>query len=147
MSLPTSGGGDEGSPRVVSGVCASALTTAIAALITAGSEVPGTNVILSTGANREFTVVSDGDFVQGVIEDYGYITKTTYWITVRLYGYLDKAGAWWPARLILTHYYYSAPSLGDSILFKSSTQVKSDNAGCGRVISVNTSEETCDIVI
>jgi len=147
MGLPSSGGGGQGSKVTIAGVCASALTTVIAALITAGTEVNGINVICSTGANREFTVVTEGVLPQGKIVDWGYITSTTYWITVEMVGYLNKAATWCPANTIETYLYSVAPSLGDSISYYDADQVKSDDAGAGRVIDLNTSATTCDVLI
>ena len=149
MALPTTGGGDQGGakPVRISCVCHATLTTAIAALIAAGSEVRGTFCVLSTGANRQVNSVSSGDLVQGRIQDWGYITSTTYWLVVDFYGFKDEAAAWHQAVRIGSFPYNSAPSLGGSISHYSATQVQADAAGCGNVIDINTTAGTVDVIM
>ena len=145
MAMPTYGKGDAGlKPIRLECIPDSTMKDAIDVLITAGTEVAGRNVKWATGANRQVTDISDGDLPQGIIRDYKK-TASSYRLFVDWYGFLDKAAAWHQAIKVSSFVFDSAPSLGDSVSFKNTTQCQSDNAGVGRVINVGVT--TSDVML
>jgi hypothetical protein len=141
------GGGHEGAKVVVLRCVPDAtLETAIDAAIAAKTEVTDIHVKFSTGANREVTVVADGDFLGGRIIWY-QVSGTSYVLECEMYAFLDQAGVCHPANRIITVKYTVAPSLGNSVLYDDPTIVKAGSTGIGRVININTAETTVDVII
>ncbi len=126
---------------------ASALTAEITALIAAGTEVNGTFVEFSNGGNYEVSVVTDGDFAEGQIVHWGSVIAGTYWIECGFFGYLDNAGGYHSVSRIETLPYTAEPSVGDSIVIDTNRLVKSAGAGQGRVIKVDTTNNTVDVIM
>ena len=147
MALPTYGGGLQGlAPVRLQCDPDSTLKTALDSAKSAGTEINGMLVKFSTGANREVTTMSDGDNLQGEIAEWRE-TATSYALSVDFYGYLDQGGNWNPAGRVATFTYNGSVALGNSVLVKSSTEVKADATGNGRIVNINASETTVDVIM
>ena len=147
MALPTYGGGLQGlAPIRLQCEPDSTLKTAIDNAKAAGTEINGMLVKFATGGNRQVTSVSDGDNLQGEIAEWRE-TAASYALSVDFYGYLDQGGNWHPAGRVASFTSNGTVALGNSILLKSSTEVKADASGNGRIININTSETTVDVIM
>ena len=146
------GGGDFGNHLDVPCWPDSTLKTEIDALILLGTAVEGSKLVSLTWSNNyEVTSPADGAIPDGRIIKVEKDATNGYLLTVRLWSYIDQNSARHSPTQVVTLPYTTgaAPALQDSVVINSTTYMAvkdGTSGGFGAVISLNTTNETVDVI-
>ena len=144
------GGGDQGNWLETTFYPDSTFTTEITSLINSGTKVVGKLVSLATSANYKVTSPAASADPDGDIVALENDAVNTYRLTCRIWGYTSIDSARKGANRIIKFPYSSAPSLGQAIKVTGGTYryVRGTATdGVGFVVSVDTTNTECDVII